>query len=144
MDNKLAYQIISLIKQGTTGLSDIKIVLKNQHFNLKDEKIVEIISELKDTECIQPISTGHPKTYQLNPNKDCLAAYQSLVESEINSSNEDAETKDLQKRKLRIDVALGEKVLKTYRFTRVAAIFSFISAIVLLILKLLEALDILP
>lgn len=144
MENKLAYQIISLINQGTNGLTDIKIVLKREHFNLKDEKIVEIINELKETECIQPISAGHPKTYQLNPNKDCLAAYQSLVEAEISLSSEDAETKDLQKRKLKIDVALGEKVLKTYKFTRVAAIFSFISAIVLLLLKLLEALGILP
>ncbi|MGQ0739538.1 MAG: hypothetical protein ACT4OJ_10795 [Bacteroidota bacterium] len=141
MDNKLAHDILNHISKGIGGLEDIKTLLKKGDISIKDEHIVSVVYELKEQGCIQNLSSGHPKTYVLT-GKECTNYYKKLVEDETNKNNEESETRDLQRRKLKIDVELGEKVLKTYKFTRIAALFSFISAILLLALKLLEVLGI--
>lgn len=110
MNEKLAVQILSYIREGVIGYADILIdIKKGQAFlTLKDQEFAETINELKELDCIRPLSGGHPKHFQINPDKDCLTHFSKRI-----STNAQAEDFELLYRGLQIEnLKLSNRVLK--------------------------------
>lgn len=73
-----------------------------------------------------------------------MGGYKAYLQKKADKEAEEKETKELSKRKLKVDLANAERVYNTYRSTRIFAIVSFIFATALALLKLAEYLKLLP
>lgn len=98
MNERLATYILTQIRNGIQGYQDILISAKSTEtfFALKDEEFSKTINELKELDCIRNLSGGHPKTYILNNERNCLNYYEQRVNEEINSKDLEDEFKKLQ------------------------------------------------
>ena len=98
MNERLATYILTQIRNGIQGYQDILISAKSTEtfFALKDEEFSKTINELKELDCIRNLSVGHPKTYILNNERNCLNYYEQRVNEEINSKDLEDEFKKLQ------------------------------------------------
>ncbi|MDP3667867.1 MAG: hypothetical protein Q8R50_14380 [Sediminibacterium sp.] len=70
--------------------------------------------------------------------------YEKKINNEKTEAQEEKRVKELTTSKLEVDLQNAKNVYSTYKFTRFAAIFGFISGLALLLLKLLEVFGILP
>lgn len=137
MNERLAFQILSRIRNGMQGYRDILNDIKQQkeYFNLRDQEFAETIAALKENECIKNLSAGHPKHYELNHNKDCFSIYEERIAEEDRVKNEE--------RKLKwYETELARKRYEDYpkiEFrANMAIIISALSVLISLVLGLLK------
>lgn len=113
MNEQLAVEILTRIKNNIQGHHDIYRELRetDTYFNLKPEVFADVINELKGLECIKNISSGHPKTYEIWPGKDCLSKYEQLIIEGLKTGEKEQEMRELTIRNLNLqnEVLILEK-----------------------------------
>ncbi|HWB28833.1 MAG TPA: hypothetical protein VG738_25340 [Chitinophagaceae bacterium] len=137
-----ADSILNILRDGRQPAYSINDSLKNKH---SPNNLVSAFNQLIKDGYIQKdnatqdwytiFGTGSAFIH----NGGYKAYFKELERKEVKDKN----SKEIAERKTSIDILNAERVYKSYPFTRFAAIFGFISALVLLILKLLEVFGIL-
>lgn len=131
--------------------------LKNQSEPVREDRFPNIITSeyshsTTDTEGLihdLRINLSNTKSWinitKYHPNFYVISDFgRAALQKEIDKRFIESEKEELQTRKLKVDLKNAERVLKSYKLTRIFAWVGAISGTIALLLKLIELLGILP